>query len=193
MSGAGSTDPARASARMMEWPACILLVGLTGAGKSTVGRELSRRIDYRFVDLDLEIERQAERSISEIFREGGEAAFRSLEARATLSLHVEHEVIVATGGGWMARQDIQRWWPGSVRVWLKVTPETALRRLGQRVHTRPMLDPEGPADSLKRLLEMRRASYSEAECEVDTEARSPGEVVDEMLKQLRGIRLTGGA
>jgi shikimate kinase len=193
MSEAGHPDPARVNARTVEWPVCILLVGLTGAGKSTVGRELSARIGYRFVDLDKEIERQSGKSISEIFREGGEAAFRVLEARATSSLHDEHEVIVATGGGWMARQDIQRSWPGSVRVWLKVAPETALRRLGQRVHTRPMLDPEGAADSLKRLLETRRAAYAEAECEVDTVARSPDEVVDEMLKQLRGIRLTGGA
>ena len=193
MSRAGSPDSAPVKASAPGWPACILLVGLTGSGKSTVGRELASRIGHRFVDLDSEVERLAGKPISEIFRQGGEVAFRNLEARVTARLREEREVIVATGGGWMARQDIERSWPGSVRVWLRVTPGTALRRLGEDVHTRPMLDPEGAAASLERLLDVRRAAYAEAECEVDTERRSPAEVVAETLKQLRGIRLTESA
>ena len=174
-------------------PSCILLVGLSGSGKSTVGRELANRIGYRFVDLDSEIESVAGASVREIFQARGESGFRRLEAEATEAIRGVRDIVVATGGGWMAREDIERAWPDSVRVWLRVRPETAMQRLASWLETRPLLDPGAPERSLARRLEARRAAYADAEYEVDTEGRSPAEVVDEALKQLRGIRLTGNA
>jgi shikimate kinase len=175
------------------WPSCILLVGLSGSGKSTVGKELADRIGYRFVDLDSEIEAVAGQSVPEIFQALGESGFRRLEAEATEAIRGRRGLVVATGGGWMARQDIETAWSDSVRVWLCVRPETAARRLDRRLETRPLLEPGAPEASLGRLLDARRAAYSDAECEVDTEGRSAPEVVDEVLKQLRGYRLTGNA
>lgn len=175
------------------WPSCILLVGLSGSGKSTVGRELANRIGYRFVDLDSEIESIAGGSVRQIFLARGESGFRRLEAEATEAIRGVRDIVVATGGGWMARKDIERAWPGSVRVWLRVRPDTATGRLAPWLETRPLLAPDAPKGSLAALLASRSAAYAEAECEVNTERRSPDEVVDEALKQLRGIRLTGNA
>jgi shikimate kinase len=175
------------------WPSRIFLVGLSGSGKSTVGRELADRIGYGFVDLDGEIETVAGQSVPEIFRTRGESVFRRLEAEATEAIRSRRHLVVATGGGWMARSDIDRATPGSVRVWLRVRPETAARRLALRMATRPLVDPDAPEDSLARTLAARRAAYADAECEVDTEDRSPTEVVEEALKQLRGYCLTGNA
>lgn len=158
-----------------------------------MGRGLADRIGYRFVDLDSEIETVAGRSVEEIFRTLGESGFRRLEAEATEGIRGRRRLVVATGGGWMARRDIERAWPGSVRVWLDVRPETAARRLGGGSLTRPLLDPEAPEVTLRSLLDARRVAYAGAECVVDTEDRSAPDVVDEVLKQLRGYRLTGSA
>lgn len=175
------------------WPSLIYLVGLSGSGKSTVGRELAHRLGYGFVDLDSEIETVAGRSVLEIFRTGGETVFRRLEAEATEAIRGRRDLVVATGGGWMARPDIERTAPDGVRMWLRVRPETAARRLAPQVSTRPLLDRAAPADSLARMLAARRSAYAEAELAVETEGRSPTEVVEEALKQLRGYCLTGNA
>jgi shikimate kinase len=145
------------------------------------------------VDLDNEIEAIAGQSVPEIFQALGESGFRRLEAEATEAIRGRRGLVVATGGGWMARQDIETAWSDSVRVWLHVRPETAARRLDRRLEARPLLEPGAPEASLGRLLDARRAAYADAECEVDTEDRSAPEVVDEILKQLRGYRLTGSA
>lgn len=158
-----------------------------------MGRELAARLGYRFVDLDGEIEAAAGRSVSEIFETQGESAFRRLETEATRAIRGRRDLVVATGGGWMARSDIDRAAPGSVRVWLRVRPATAARRLAGRPGTRPLVDADAPEASLARTLAARHAAYAEAECEVDTEGRSPAEVAEETLKQLRGYCLTGNA
>lgn len=166
-------------------PARVVLVGLMAAGKSTVGRLLARRTGYGFVDLDARVEETTGRPVPEIFREEGEERFRELEARATRALDDRREVIVATGGGWMARPELRSRWDDAVRVWLRVEPEEAVRRLGAGLATRPMLDPGDPVGAARRLLERRRADYARAELAVDTGERGPEEVAATVLRRLR--------
>lgn len=166
-------------------PARVVLVGFMAAGKSTVGRRLARRVGYGFVDLDRAVEELAGRSVPEIFREEGEAAFRALEARATRELDERREVVVAAGGGWMARPALRDRWAEAVRVWLRVSPEEAVRRLGEDLASRPMLDPGDPVGAAGRLLESRRGDYARAEVAVDTDGRTPEEVAREVLRRLR--------
>ncbi len=170
-------------------PGRIVLVGLSGAGKSTVGRILAERLGFGFLDLDDEIERLAGRGIPEIFRERGEAGFRELEARVSRGLSGRDRVVIATGGGWMSHQDPVSW-DGTLTVWLQVRPETAARRLGAAAATRPMLD-ASPVESLTRLLDARRADYARAEVALPTDGWSPARVVDHILKQIGASRLTG--
>lgn len=194
-------------------PDRIVLVGFMAAGKTTVGRLLARRLGYRFVDLDREVERRAGRPIPEIFREEGEARFRDLEAAVTRELDPEPTgpvdgsdddgaggradrdagrtgeasggVVVAAGGGWMARPELRDRWPEAVRVWLRVEPRTVVERVGEEVEARPMLDPSDPLASARRLLEAREADYARAEAAVDTDDASPAEVAERVRRAIR--------
>ncbi len=161
----------------MTAPRSVWLVGLSGAGKSAVGPLLAHRMGYEFIDLDAVVEALAGQTIPEIFRAGGEAGFRELEAEATRLAASRRGVVVATGGGWMARSDIQRSWEGSVRVWLRVGPETAIHRLTRPGEPeRPLLQGDEPRRALERQLRQRRAAYAEAEHAVDTEGVEPARV-----------------
>lgn len=166
-------------------PARVVLVGFMASGKSTVGRDLAGVLHYGFVDLDREVERIAGRSIPEVFAAAGEAEFRALEARATASVDDAAPVVVAAGGGWMDRPDLRDRWPDAVRVWLRVSATEAVRRLGPELGSRPMLDPEAPVASARRLLEAREEAYARAELSVETEGKRPEEVVRRVEAALR--------
>lgn len=168
-------------------PEKIVLVGIMGAGKSTVGRLLADRLGYAFVDLDDEVEALAGRSIPEIFDAGGETLFRELEEEATALQDETTGAVLAVGGGWMARPEIRDRWPGSVRVWLRVTPEEAWHRLANDVDARPMLDPDRPTESLERLLAVREAAYARAEISVsagDASGPAAAEETTDLIVQL---------
>jgi shikimate kinase len=165
-------------------PASLWLVGLSGAGKSTVGPIVARRLDYGFFDLDAEIERETGDSISRLFERLGESAFRDAEARASDALLERPRIVVATGGGWMARTDIRRGGRGCARVWLRVSPQTAARRLAEDPTGRPLLAGEDPEGALAALLERRSRAYAEAEIAVDTDGLDPAGVADRILERL---------
>lgn len=210
----GRADAAEAPDRAAtaDLPRRVVLVGFMAAGKTSAGRALARRTGYRFVDLDAEVERRAGRAVPEIFREEGEAGFRRLEAEVTRALDPEpgagsaerpdegargpaaardaaaggEGLVVATGGGWMARPELRDRWPDAVRVWLEVSPEEALRRLRGDLASRPMVDPDEPLASLRETLERRRDDYARAEHAVRTGGRTPEEVAGRILEALRG-------
>lgn len=169
-------------------PRKIWLVGLSGAGKSTIGSLLARRLGYRYVDLDREVEELAGATIPHLFRVGGEAEFRRLEATAASRAARATDVVVATGGGWMARRDIDRTSGGRVRVWLRVRPETAIHRLSREgAEARPLLAGPDPAAALAALLAAREAAYAEAEVVLETDGREPEDVVEVALRSLRSF------
>lgn len=95
-------------------------------------------------------------------------------------------LVVATGGGWMARPELRDRWADAVRVWLEVSPEEALRRLEGDLASRPMVDPDEPLASLRGTLERRRGDYARAEHAVRTGGRTPEEVAERILEVLRG-------
>ncbi len=168
-------------------PEKVVLVGMMGAGKSTVGRLLADRLGYAFVDLDDEVEALAGRSIPQIFDAGGETLFRELEAEATERQNGATATVLAVGGGWMARPELRDQWPGSVRVWLRVTPEEAWNRLSSDAAARPMLDPDQPGESLERLLAEREAAYELAEISVsagDSSGRAVAEQTADLIVHL---------
>ena len=157
------------------------------AGKTTVGGLLAERIGYRFVDLDREVERLAGRSIPDIFRDGGEPAFRRLEARATALLGDEPGVVVAAGGGWMARRELRGRWPNAIRVWLEVDAAEAVRRSGDAPGARPLLEAADPVEAARRLLAVRKPDYARAELSVDTRGKEPGQIAEEIVGRLSAL------
>lgn len=160
---------------------------MMAAGKSTVGKVLAERLGLGFVDLDADVEALAGRSIPEIFEAGGEGAFRELEKEATERQDGTSGTVLATGGGWMVRPELRDRWPGSVRVWLRVTPDEAWSRLSEDIAGRPMLDPDHPRASFERLLAAREVAYEMAEISVpsgDSTGRAAAEETADLIVQL---------
>lgn len=154
----------------------IVLVGLPGAGKSTVGREVAERLGWEFIDLDVEIERLSGRTVAEIFAERGEAGFRDIESAATAGLARRHRVVVATGGGWVERKaNLDALVPGGLTVFLRVSPAVAAARLGAAGGGRPLLATPNPEKTLGELLARREAIYLQAQHTVSVNLLSPSE------------------
>ena len=160
----------------------IYLVGMPGAGKSVVGRELSGRLGVPFVDLDAEIERSAGRSVPEIFAAEGEAAFRALEAEALTKAGTRDPAVVACGGGVVlepANRIALR--ATGVVVFLDV-PVEQLRRRVRPASDRPLIHEEG---DIERLLEQREPLYREFAAHVVDGSGTPGEVAAAIEEELR--------
>ena len=142
----------------------VALVGLPGSGKSTVGRQLSRRWGIPFVDSDHEIERRTGGSVRQFFADHGEAAFRDLEQQVIAELCAEPSKpkILATGGGAVLREANRRTLHAQCHVfYLKAGPEELFHRL-RHDQTRPLLQVEDPAKRLRELFDARDALYAEA-------------------------------
>lgn len=170
-------------------PGPVVLVGLSGAGKTVVGRQLARRLGWEFVDLDEEVERLAGLTVAELFASDGEPRFRDMERHATLELDAGPGTVVSTGGGWMSRADLRETWPGAIRVWLRVETGEAVARLARDDAIRPLLAGPDPKAALEELLAERLPAYRLAEVQVGTDGLEPSAVVDAICSELaaRGL------
>ncbi len=140
----------------------VVLCGFMGCGKSTVGKRLAPMLGCRFTDMDLYIEHQAGKSVSDIFARDGEEAFRAMEHAACKTLGEQGDLVIATGGGAVLRQEnVRALKKNGIIVWLRVTPETVLRRLaGDR--TRPLLMRSDKEAAVRGLMEQREPLYRAA-------------------------------
>lgn len=181
--GAGSGDP---SARLRAWlgSRAIVLVGLMGAGKTTVGRRLAARLNMPFKDADLEIEAAAGMSIPDIFAIYGETAFRDTERRVIARLLREGPLVLATGGGaFMNAETRARIREEGVSVWLKADHATLMRRVRRRSN-RPLLKTSDPDETMRRLIAERHPVYAEAESTIESNDGSHDRVVQAVLEAL---------
>lgn len=163
----------------------IFLVGLPGSGKSTVGRQLARRLGLPFFDSDQVIEQNIGSSIRAYFESEGEAAFRVLEAQAIDELTRGPRAVVATGGGAVLRpENRQHLRERGQVIYLRSTPEDLFRRLRNDRH-RPLLQVDDPLATLKELHAKRHPHYTQtAHFVVDTGRPSVATLVNMILMQL---------
>jgi len=163
----------------------IALLGLRGAGKTTIGRQLARQLHVRFVELDRRIEKAADMSLSEVFSLYGEEYYRRLE-RETLAavLGEARPTVLATGGGIVTSPDTYAMLKKSaVTIWLRATPEQHWNRVVSQGDRRPMTDhPEAMAD-LRALLASREPLYASADHTINTSGRSVKAIVDEVASK----------
>jgi shikimate kinase len=156
----------------------IVLVGLPGSGKTTVGRAAAKLAGKPFLDFDEEIVSRQGMSVAEFFAARGEPAFRALERQLTEELVGRPNAVVSPGGGWIATPgvvEIIR--PPARLIYLRVSPETALKRLGADTDTRPLLAGRNPLADLSGLLARRREFYEDADAVIDTELVDIQEVI----------------
>ncbi len=162
----------------------LVLVGLMGVGKSTVGKRLASALLRDFADADEEIEEAAQRSVSEIFEEFGEAYFRDGERRVIARLVEDGTGVIATGGGAFVDPETRSLiLDRAVAVWIDAELETLVERTGRR-DTRPLLRNGDPAEILGRLMEDRKPFYSQAQIRVVSGDGPHMRTVDAILKEL---------
>ncbi|MAN63164.1 MAG: shikimate kinase [Parvibaculum sp.] len=169
----------------------IVLVGLMGAGKTTVGRRLANRLDLPFRDADTEIEKAAGSNIADIFKEFGEAHFRDGEQRVIHRLLGEGPQVLATGGGaFMNPKTREATRENGISVWLKADLDVLMKRVSRRSH-RPLLQNDDPEAVMKRLIDERYPIYATADLSIESKEGPHDAVVDEIVHAL-AIKLKCG-
>jgi shikimate kinase len=163
----------------------IALVGLMGAGKSTIGRRLAHSLGLPFKDADAEIELAAGRTINEIFAVLGEPEFRAGEQRVIARLLSDPPHVLATGGGaFLSAENRKLFRERSITVWLKADLEVLVRRVGRR-DTRPLLRGKDPMEVLRAQAEARYPLYAEADVQVEIHEGSQNSAAEAVLAALR--------
>lgn len=177
-------EEATASIRQGLGRRSVVLVGMMGAGKSSVGRRLAGRLGLPFFDADTEIERAAGMTIPEIFAARGEADFRDGERRVIARLLGEGPIVLATGGGaWMSAETRARVAEQGLSVWLKADFDVLMRRVRKRSN-RPLLRTADPEGTLRKLIEDRYPVYALADITVHSRDVPHDVVVQEIVDAL---------
>nr|WP_321455664.1 shikimate kinase [uncultured Cohaesibacter sp.] len=162
----------------------IVLVGLMGAGKTTIGRRLAKRLSIPFRDADHEIEAAANMSIAEIFDQHGEAHFREGEKRVIARLLDEGDQVIATGGGaWMNDETRSLVAQHGVSVWLKAEFDVLMERVRRRSH-RPLLKDPDPEGVMRRLMDERYPVYATADVMVLSKEAPHDRIVTSVIEAL---------
>jgi len=162
----------------------IVLIGLMGCGKSSIGRRLATRLKLPFVDADSEIVEAAGKSIAEIFEEDGEEVFRDGERRVIARLLDTSAQILATGGGAFMNADIrENIHSKGISIWLRADLDLLMERVARRSH-RPLLQTENPRAVMQNLINERYPVYEQADIIVDSQQAAHDVIVRDVAKKL---------
>ena len=163
----------------------IVMIGLMGAGKTSIGKRLALRLDMPFNDADQEIEKAAGKSINDIFAENGETYFRDGERRVIARLLAEGPKVLATGGGaFMNAETRARIAASSLSIWLRADLDTLMMRVARR-ETRPLLRSPNPRGVMERLIAERYPVYALADIVVDSRDVAHDVMVEDIVRALQ--------
>lgn len=165
----------------------VVLVGMMGSGKSSVGPIVAERLGLSYFDSDQNIEEEQGRSVSDIFAKDGERAFRVLEEQAIEALLGEAQCVISTGGGAVTSASTRALIEEkAVGVWLNASSTEILKRIGDDT-CRPLLQVDDPKAVLDRLISERDAFYRGVDIHVETAGKSAQDVADEILGKLGAL------
>lgn len=165
----------------------VVLVGMMGAGKTTIGRRLAPRLGLRFFDADEEIQRAAGMSVADLFAAHGEASFRAGEAQVIARLLSGPPHVLATGGGAIMNAETRRLIKTqAISVWIKADVDTLLKRATRR-DTRPLLRSGDARETLTRLLDARAPLYAEADLVIESAPGPHSRTVNAIVDALRSL------
>jgi shikimate kinase len=174
----------------MSLPNNIILTGFMGAGKTSTGKELARILNYHFWDMDQWIEEKNGKNVSEIFSKNGEKYFRSQEMESINWLKEKVSYVVSTGGGsWINQENRDKLLKMGWCVWLKVSPEKVLERIGAHLSQRPILaKSKNPLNEINEILSTRNPIYALAHTSFNTNEKKPREIALEIFKAFKEDR-----
>ena len=165
----------------------LVLTGMMGVGKSTIGQDLASKLDIQFKDVDKIIEEEVSLSIADIFEKKGEEFFRKIEEKETLNQIKEKNIILALGGGAFMnekiRENIKKL---SVSFWLDLEPKYLFQRINMNKR-RPLLNSKSSEQDVKNLYEKRKKTYSLADYKIDCNLKTKDEIIKEILKIYENI------
>jgi shikimate kinase len=164
-----------------------VLLGFMGSGKSTVGEALARRMEWEFIDFDVEIERREGRSVAEVIGDLGEPYFRAMEEELTAAVGHRRGVVLAPGGGWITEpallESIRR---NTFAAWLAVSAREVVRRLREDGLNHPLMDHPDPTVPIGEMIADREPLFRLADLRVPTEGRAVEAIAFELEQILRG-------
>lgn len=162
----------------------LYLIGMMGAGKTTVGRELAKQLSYGFVDADNVIEESTGQSINQLFATEGEAGFRQIESDVLAQICAFTKLVISTGGGVIMQQKNWGYLRHGLIVWLDVPVELLYTRLAEDT-TRPLLQDVDLKEKLRSLFEQRQALYNQADVRISvTEEETPEQIATRVLEAI---------
>lgn len=165
----------------------LFLIGMMGSGKTTVGKALAHQLSYRFFDADVLIERVAGQTVSEIFAQQGEAAFRQIESQVLSELSSYTQSVIATGGGAAAEPHNWRYLRQGIVIWLDVPIALLCQRL-QGSTNRPLLQEVDLSAKLQTLMNERRNCYAQADLCITVDAQdTPEAIATRIITQIPSI------
>ena len=165
----------------------VALIGFMGTGKTAVGEALAKKLNRKFVELDLLIERKAGKPIPEIFRQDGEVAFRELEIEAAKEIAKQKYLVIACGGGVVLNKiNIDRLRRESIIVYLTASPRIILKRVSSEEGQRPLLEVDNPTLTIRELLRFRKPFYEQAaDITINTSKLDTDSVVKQIINRLK--------
>lgn len=165
----------------------VFLIGMMGSGKTTVGNILAQKLNYRFFDTDVLIERVMGQSVSDIFATAGENSFRDVESKVLENLSAHTKSIIATGGGIVIKPANWSYLHHGLVVWLDAPVDLILARLADD-DTRPLLQETNPEEKLNELLKTRTPLYSLADLQIPiTEEQTPETIASQIMTKIPSI------
>jgi XRE family transcriptional regulator, aerobic/anaerobic benzoate catabolism transcriptional regulator len=178
--------PAVPPVRAADYRDRIALIGLRGAGKSTLGTRLAEHLNVPFLELDREVEKEAGLGLAEIMELHGQAGFRRMERRVLDRVIVSHpRAVIAAGGGIVAEgATFDHLLAACLTVWVKAAPEDHMRRVIDQGDLRPMRDNRRSMDDLRAILSSREALYARADVRLETSARTVPETLAALLSAI---------
>jgi shikimate kinase len=165
----------------------IALIGYMGTGKTAVGEVLAKKLGMKFIELDWLIEKEARKSIPEIFKQDGETAFRELEIGATKKVAKDKRCVIACGGGLVLNKiNIDRLRDGARIVYLTASPRAILKRVASEKGQRPLLEVENQLKTIGEMLEFRKPFYERAaDITINTSKLDIDAVAEQIIEKLK--------